>query len=210
LMEVMDRIAEKKDYDEFTKIKDWIPETNVERAARFIYLNKTCFNGLWRVNSHGKFNVPFAKLKNPVIYDRENLMAVSQRLQGAKITNLTFTQALELASAGDLVYLDPPYIPLNSSSSFAQYAKQGFGILEHYSLAGVIDGLTERGVFVVLSNSDTSKTREIYGQTLTLRQLAVTRSISANANSRGSVKEIIGVNYKVPKTSVLHSLKIVG
>lgn len=210
LMDEIDKIAMKKNQYEFDEIKNWEPDSNIERAARFIYLNKTCFNGLWRVNSQGKFNVPFGKLKNPIIYQVENLIAVSQRLAGAKITNLAFSQALEMVSEGDLVYLDPPYLPLNSSSSFAQYAKQGFGLLEHYSLAGVIEGLTKRGAFVILSNSDTPETREIYGQTLTLRQVSVARSISANAESRHSVREIVGVNYRMPKTSGLHSLKILN
>jgi len=194
---------------QFERIKSWKPKTDLETAARFIYLNKTCFNGLWRVNSKGEFNVPWGKLKNPTIFIERDLRSVSQRLSRSTIRNASFASSLEDARSGDLVYIDPPYIPLSSSSSFSKYAKDDFGIMEHFALAGVIEGLTARGVKVILSNSDTPLTREIYGNLLDLRQISVQRNISAAANSRVSVKEIIGVNYSVSKSSQISKLRVV-
>ena len=210
LMNELDRIAKKKNEAEFYKIREWEPSGSIQRSARFIYLNKTCFNGLWRVNSSGKFNVPFGKLKNPLIYDRDNILAISHRLKGATITNLPFANAVDQAKEGDLVYFDPPYIPLNASSSFAQYAKDGFGLMDQYALAGVIEGLTNRGVNVILSNSDTPETREIFGNILSLHQISAPRSISANASSRGNVKEVIGLNFKINNKSEIRHLRVVS
>lgn len=210
LMTRLDEIAKKKNEVEFYKIRSWTPTSDLDRAARFIYLNKTCFKGLWRVNSSGQFNVPFGKLKNPLIYDKKNIISINKRLKGATITNLGFTSAVAGAKEGDLVYFDPPYIPLNVTSSFSQYAKDGFGILDQYALAGVIEGLTSRGVHTILSNSDTKETREIFGSILTLHQVSAPRSISANASSRGEVKEIIGLNFKLSNKSQTSHLRIVS
>jgi len=210
LMRELDKMSKKKDRAEFEAVRASSPRTDLRRASRFIYLNKTCFNGLWRVNSKGGFNVPFGKLKNPRIYDRDNLLLVSERLRGATITNTTFANAVAPARKGDLVYFDPPYIPLNATSSFAQYAKDGFGEMDQHALAGVIKGLTDKGVHVILSNSDTPLTREIFGDVLTLRQVDMARSISAQASSRGTVKEVIGVNFPVATRSALRNLRIVS
>jgi DNA adenine methylase len=210
LMKELDRIAVKKNEVEYYRIREWNPSGNIQRAARFIYLNKTCFNGLWRVNSSGEFNVPFGKLKNPLIYDRSNILSISNRLKGATITNLPFANAVDYAKEGDLVYFDPPYIPLNVSSSFAQYAKEGFGLMDQYALAGVIEGLSNRGVNVILSNSDTKETREIFGPILSLHQISAPRSISAKASSRGDVKEVIGLNFKINNKSELRHLRVVS
>lgn len=190
----------KKKFDEMRKFK---PKSDIKRAARFIYLNKTCFNGLWRVNNKGEFNVPWGKLKNPLIYSESNIRAVSARLSKSKITNLPYSSALESAKKNDLVYLDPPYIPLNSTSNFSKYAKEDFGLLDQYALAGVIQGLSNRGVRVILSNSDTVMTREIFGNLLNLYSISAGRSISANASSRGKINELIGVNFKLKKTNLI-------
>ncbi len=210
LMRELDRIAKKKDETEYYKIREWNPTGSIQRAARFVYLNKTCFNGLWRVNSSGQFNVPFGKLKNPLIYDRANILSISNRLKGATITNLPFANAVDRAKAGDLVYFDPPYIPLTASSSFAQYAKDGFGLMDQYALAGVIEGLSNRGINVILSNSDTKETREIFGPILSLHQISAPRSISANSSSRGDVKEVLGLNFKINSKSELRHLRVVS
>jgi DNA adenine methylase len=194
---------------QFEKIRAWDPKTDLEKAVRFIYLNKTCFNGLWRVNSRGEFNVPWGKLRNPRIFEENDLRVVSQRLQGSTIRNSSFTSCVEDSRKGDLVYFDPPYIPLSNSSSFSKYAKDDFGIMDHFALAGVIEGLTSRGVKVILSNSDTAITKEVYGNQLDLRQISVQRNISASSKSRISVKEIIGVNFSVSKSSQISKLKIV-
>lgn len=188
----------------FEEIRSQRHANAIKRAARFIYLNKTCFNGLWRVNSRGEFNVPWGQIKSPLICDEQNLNAVSARLQKSTITQTTFSSAINAVSSGDVVYFDPPYIPLTSSASFASYAKEGFGIMDQYALAGSISGLTDRGAWVLLSNSDTPETREIFGS-LHLYQLDVTRSISAKSSSRMKVKEILASNSRIPE-SKLHPL----
>ncbi len=206
-LEVLARDVSKK---AFLRVRADQPHDDVSKAARFIYLNKTCFNGLWRVNSKGEFNVPWGQLKNPKILDPENLWAVHTRLQSAHISTGPYQSALESAQKGDLVYLDPPYIPLSASSSFSKYAKEDFGILDQYALAGVIDGLTARGVYVILSNSDTPLTRKIFGDSLALHQIAVQRTISAKASSRKPVNEVIGTNFPTASSSHLRNLKIVS
>jgi DNA adenine methylase len=210
LLKKLELLSKDLSREAFEKVRASRPNHEVDIAARFIYLNKTCFNGLWRVNGKGEFNVPWGQLKNPLIYDRENLVLVSDRLQKSKISNNAFATALVHARKGDLVYFDPPYIPLNATSSFSKYAKEDFGILDQFALAGVIDGLTSAGVHVVLSNSDTPLTRKIFGDSLNLHQISVNRSISANSSSRGSVKEVIGVNFKLHNSSHLKQLKVVS
>jgi DNA adenine methylase len=179
----------------FEKVKRMVPASDLERAARLIYLNKTCFNGLWRVNSKGEFNVPYGRVATPVVCNEPLLRACAARLAGAQVRLASYQSVLNDARAGDLVYLDPPYLPLSPSSAFSKYAKDDFGKLDHYALAGVIRGLSERGVYVMLSNSDVALTRQIFGGLLELRSLDVSRSISASGASRGKVGEVLGVNY---------------
>lgn len=195
LIEKLEEIVKTKSKAEFERIKKSSPKSSIERAARFIYLNRTCFNGLWRVNSRGEFNVPWGKLKNPLIFDEQNILNCHVRLRDATITNLDFSLALKTCKEGDFVYLDPPYIPLTPSSSFSKYAKGDFGLGNHLALAETIEKLTLRGVRVLLSNSDTKTTREIYGDVMNFQKIQVQRSISANSSSRISVGEIIGTNY---------------
>lgn len=194
----------------FARIRAEKPKTDLERAARFIFLNKTCFNGLWRVNSSGQFNVPYGQIKSPLILDEPLLRANSAYLAKAKIRLGSYITAVADAQKGDYVYLDPPYIPLNPTSSFSKYAKDDFTEVDQYALAGAIRGLTERGVKVIFSNSDTPLTRKIYGEYLDLRAISVTRSISAQAASRNKVQEVIGVNFDIPKESALAKLPLLS
>ena len=207
LMKDLIRLGKHTDREAFERVRASRPRTKIEIAARFIYLNKTCFNGLWRVNSKGEFNVPWGKLQNPTIFNESILMANSKRLRGAKIAKRDFSSQLELAQKGDLVYLDPPYIPLSSSSSFSKYSKLDFDISNHEELASCINSLTKKGVFVVLSNSDTSETRRIFGESMNLYQISVGRSIAANSESRKRVNEIIATNYDVDSISDVGLLK---
>ena len=172
-------------------------QTGVEAAARFIYLNKTGFNGLWRVNSKGHYNVPWGQLKNPTIFEPETLRSVAQRLVGARITHTEYSSAVNSAVANDVVYFDPPYIPLSTSSSFSQYAMADFGLMEQNQLAATIAILKSKSVDVILSNSDTELSREIFGSVMNLYQIDASRAIAAKASSRGSVKEIIGTTMKI-------------
>jgi DNA adenine methylase len=206
-MKHLTKLGKQTDREAFEKVRASRPTAKIEIAARFIYLNKTCFNGLWRVNSKGEFNVPWGKLQNPRIFDESILRANSIRLRGAKIAKRDFLSQLKLAQKGDLVYLDPPYIPLSSSSSFSKYSKLDFNISNHEQLANCIESLTKRGVFVVLSNSDTSETRRIFGEFMNLYQISVGRSISANSESRKRVNEVIATNYEVESLSDIGLLK---
>ena len=196
--------------EEFERIRSSKPTTNVTRAARFIYLNKTCFNGLWRVNSSGQFNVPWGKLKNPLIFDPANLEACRKRLIGSKISTGGFDEAVKSAKKNDLVYFDPPYLPLSPSASFSQYAKDNFGIPDHEELAETITRLKKKGVHVILSNSDTPETRRIFGKTLTLRQIMMNRSISAASHARIPVNEVLGTSFEVTKGSDISELKVIS
>lgn len=210
LIEELEKLSRNLSKEEYERIRSSSPTSNVPRAARFIYLNKTCFNGLWRVNSSGQFNVPWGKLKNPLIFDPLNLEACRKRLIGSKITTGGFSEALQSATNNDLVYLDPPYLPLSASSSFSQYAKDDFDVYDHEELAETIVGLTRKGVRVILSNSDTPETRRIFGKTLTLRQIKVSRSISAAGNARTPVNEVLGTNYKIEKGTDISKLKVIS
>ena len=208
LMKKLSKMATNLDALEYDAVRAARPKDDLSKAARFIYLNRTCFNGLWRVNSSGDFNVPFGKLDTPTIFDPLNISALSELLHRSTITNIGFAGAVESARPKDLVYMDPPYMPLTQTASFSAYARDGFGILDHYALAGVIRGLTIRGVKVILSNSDTPETREIFGSVLDLHMISVARSISANASSRGNVGELIGINYQIPGASALANNRI--
>jgi len=195
--------------ESYLRIRASAPRSEIARAARFIYLNKTCFNGLWRVNNEGKFNVPWAGLKAPKVFDEYNLRVASERLKGSKISVGNFQKALVAAERGDLVYLDPPYLPLSSTSNFSKYAKDDFGILDHYALSGVIEGLTAQGIHVILSNSDTPLTRKIFGDSLSLHKISVQRMIPAKSESRNRVNEIIGTNFPIAADSKLRNLRVV-
>jgi DNA adenine methylase len=195
--------------DSFYEIRATLYSDKVSQAARFIYLNKTCFNGLWRVNSRGFFNVPFGSYKNPNILDTENLRLCSKRLQKSKISHGDYVKAVSKAVKGDVVYFDPPYIPLTKTAAFSQYAKEDFGLGDQETLALTIKALTARGVRVILSNSDTPQTRKIFGKHLILRQILVARTISAQASTRKSVYEVIGTNYRLTKDVDLQKLKVI-
>ena len=203
LIKKLSKLARDTSKSAYEKVRSSKPEDEINRAARFIYLNKTCFNGLWRVNSKGLFNVPWGKLKDPLIFDEESLRACSNRLKGAHLTRADFGKAASKARKGDLVYFDPPYLPLTASANFSKYAKDDFTVEDHQRLADLIKALTKTGVHVVLSNSDTPLSREIFGPVLALRQISMNRSISASGNSRKPVMEILGTNFPIPNSATL-------
>jgi DNA adenine methylase len=200
------------DEENYYRIRADIPSDQIERAARFIYLNKTCYNGLWRVNREGFFNVPFDKTKTGKarLFSEANLIACSSRLQESSIEHDGFETAIKHATAGDLVYFDPPYIPVTPTASFSAYSKEGFGENDHRRLAEVIKELTERGVYVLFSNSDTPLTRKIFRNHLTLRHKDMRRSMSADGSNRKNVLEVIGMNYSHTQSSKMSSLKLIS
>lgn len=182
--------------DAYLALRASDPAGPLERAARFIALNRTCFNGLYRVNASGRFNVPWGQLKNPTICNAPLLRADAVKLAGTDIRRGGYAETSADAQRGDFVYLDPPYIPASSTSNFAAYAKEGFGPAEQEQLAAHVRDLTSRGVRVMLSNSDTPLTRSIYAD-LDLHTVSVRRSISAKSSARGTVTEVLGVNYAI-------------
>jgi len=180
--------------DNFYKVREQEPKNDVDKTARLIYLNKTCFNGLYRVNSNGKFNVPFGRYKNPLICDSENLKAVNSALANAKLINGDFTIVLEFADKGDFVYFDPPYHPVSKTASFTGYTKDSFGEEAQERLAEVYRKLDRRGCKMMLSNSDVKFIRDLY-KGYRIEVVKARRMINCKASKRGDVNELVILNY---------------
>jgi DNA adenine methylase len=171
------------------------PTDAIERAARTIFLNRLCFNGLYRVNARGEFNVSYGKVARTSICNAEVLRACATWLRHAEVRSGSYVTALADAREGDVVYLDPPYIPLSPTASFAKYTKDDFSERDQWALAEVIKGLVARGVRVIFSNSNTELTRTIFGSDLNLYALSASRSIAADKDSRARVEEVLGISY---------------
>lgn len=184
--------------DHYYAIRAWDREPDfltrcnpVDRAARFLFLNKTCFQGLWRVNNKkGYNNVPYSYPKK-INVNVENLSSFSHAVKNVKFTHMDFEQALKNAISGDFVYLDPPYIPISKTASFTGYTINGF---DHERLKTACDELTTRGVKFLQSNSDCEMTRELY-KTYDLSRVEVKRMVAAKNSSRGDVFELLIKNY---------------
>ncbi|HEY9888498.1 MAG TPA: DNA adenine methylase, partial [Candidatus Obscuribacterales bacterium] len=167
------------------------------RAARLIYLNKTCFNGLYRENSQGQFNVPMGQYKKPNVCDAATLKQASAALQRADLTCEAFTAVLHRATdAEDFVYFDPPYHPISPTSSFTGYSRYGFGPEDQKRLQQTFAQLAERGVQVMLSNSDCPFIRTLY-QDFYLYEIQAARAINANASRRGKISELVITSYPI-------------
>ena len=184
--------AHSKDY--FYALRDVPPdpESDAYVASWLVYFNRTAFNGLYRVNSKNKFNVPFGSYKNPRICNEPHLRACSALLQGVVAEHEPFDAVLERAVAGDAVYFDPPYVGLSDTANFTSYTKSGFGPEDQVHLRDVAVQLAERDVFVMLSNHDTPWVRELYDEArFELHPVQVARSINSKASKRGAVGELI-------------------
>lgn len=165
-----------------------------DKSAILIFLNKTCFNGMYRENSKGGFNVPFGKHSKPAICDADNLRIVSASLQETTITNASFESAIESAAKNDFVYFDPPYHPLNATSSFTSYAAGDFGVEDQEKLRDIYASLSKKGCKVMLSNSDTPLIRELY-KDFNIQTVLAGRSINSVGTKRGKITEIVVTNY---------------
>ena len=190
----------------FYKVRNQRPDQlpgDAARAARFIYLNKTCFNGLYRVNSEGLFNVPIGRYAKPSIFDEDALRAASVSLKGAELQERPFYKVLEDAGPGDFVYLDPPYDPLTSTAYFTAYTKGDFGPEDQGHLAWVYKELSDRGCRVMLSNSDTELIRLLYRR-FQIERVQARRSINSRSDRRGPITEVVVLNYD-PATGALRS-----
>lgn len=176
-----------------TRALDWTLLSAPEAAARTIYLNRTCFNGLYRVNKRGLFNVPFGHYKNPKILDESAIRAVSLRLQNATIVSGDYKEVLRThAASGDFVFLDPPYLPISSYSDFKRYTKEQFFEEDHVELAAEVHRLHDLGCHVVLTNSNHPLVHEQYKK-FEISVVQTKRYISCRANSRRGEDVIVNV-----------------
>lgn len=182
---------------EMDKSPDFLSLPIYERAARMIYLNKSCFNGLYRVNSKGFFNVPSGKKKKVVCYEGTNLHEIEDFFSNSKlkILNGDFQEAVKNVQAGDFVYFDPPYDTWEDKDSFTSYAKNPFGKAEQKRLADVYKELSDKGAFVMLSNHNTEYIRKLY-KDFNIHVVKAKRMINSKASGRGNVEEVIITNYE--------------
>lgn len=170
--------------------------SNVERAARTIYLNKTCYNGLYRVNSKGQFNAPFGKYKNPKIVNETVIYSMSKYFNNnnIKILNDDYKQALKYLRKGSFVYFDPPYLPISTSSSFTSYTENGFGYKQQVDLKEQCDKLNSRGINFLLSNSYHPDIISLY-KDYNIKVIKAKRAINSVAEKRGEINEVLVYNY---------------
>lgn len=172
-----------------------LPISEIEKTAYLIFLNKTCFNGMYRENSSGGFNSPFGKYKKPPILDQENLFEVSKILKKVKLTALPFEKSLKNAIKNDFIYFDPPYYPLSKTSNFTSYHKDSFTESDQLKLRNIFLDLDKRGCFVMLSNSCTGFIKDIY-EGFRQEIVLANRSINCKASGRGKIKELLIMNYE--------------
>lgn len=172
----------------------------VERGARLIYLNKTAFRGLWRVNRKGQMNVPYGEYARP-LYNSEMILACSAALAGVEIRECDFETALDEAGAGDFVYVDPPYVPLGGFSDFKRYTPGQFHDDDHERLAAAMSRASARGALVLMTNSDTPAARSIF-RDFELTTMATRRDVNLNAKGRAST-DLLASNYELPLAETL-------
>ena len=169
---------------------------SVESAALFLYLNRTAFNGLYRVNSKGEFNVPFGRYSNPKIVYKKRIIETSNLLSGIEIFCKDFDYILEYAERDDICYLDPPYHPISKTANFVEYAQGSFNLKDQERLRDICIKLNEEGVIFVLSNSDTPEINELYRETgFKMNSIETRRSISSKSSSRNSGREVLISNW---------------
>lgn len=188
----------REEYNNYTLEEN---EHNIQRAAQFIYLNRTCFNGLYRVNKAGKFNVPMGSHKNPTICDEENLRNLSKLIQNVQFQYGDYKRSMEYVTENTFVYFDPPYRPLNVTSGFTSYTKEDFNDDNQRELAKFYRELNEQNVKLMLSNSNPKNTNKednffdnIY-QGFNIDEIYASRMINANSKGRGKISEILVTNY---------------
>ena len=197
----------RKDYyykkrEEYNSLKINSEVNNIEKAILFIFLNKTCFNGLYRVNKKGKFNVPMGAYKKPKICDEENLKNVSLTLRNVKIVYADYRESEKFIDDKTFVYIDPPYRPLNITSSFTSYTENDFNDKEQIELAEYINVLNKKGAKIVISNSDPKNNDiddnffdKLY-KNYNINRVKATRMLNSNASLRGAINELLITNYK--------------
>ena len=183
-----------KDY--FYQVRGLVPQnlSALEKAARTIYLNKTCFNGLYRVNKKGEFNVPMGNYKKPSILQIETLKAASRALSPADLSTGHYSVLVDKAQAGEFIYLDPPYHPLSKTAMFTNYVAQAFGEKDQMELAEVAAALSKKGCLVMESNSNTDFIKDLY-KGFKIQEVWARRSINREKSKRGAITELVVTNF---------------
>ncbi len=188
------RLKHSKEYYYYQRNIDTTNLSKIESVARFIYLNKTCFNGLYRVNSKGKFNVPIGSYKNPSIFQEKDLIEAQKLLQGVTLKTMPFEKIINIAQKNDFIYLDPPYHPLSLTSSFTSYTSISFSENDQRRLAEVYRQLDKKGCLLMLSNSYSEFILELYDG-YRIEQVSAKRMINCNGKNRGAIPEAVVMNY---------------
>jgi|SRR3989344_2206078 len=196
LIKELHKLKQLHNKETFYKVRAEDPKllSKLTSASRFIYLNKTCFNGLYRVNSKGGFNVPIGSYKNPAIVNEEELREISKLLQDTEIKVVSFEECLKWAKKGDFVYFDPPYYPLKKES-FTTYTKDKFLEKEQEKLKEVFEQLDKKGCKVMLSNSDTHFIKQLY-KDYNISIVKASRMINCDGSKRGKINEVVITNYE--------------
>jgi len=205
LIKLLEQYKENHNKENYYAVRAKDPKqlSKLERAARFIYLNKTCFNGVYRVNSKGKFNVPMGKYKNPGIVNSKDLIEISALLKNVKVEIKQFHKAIENIKENDFVYFDPPYYPLNKTSNFTEYTEKLFLEKEQIKLSELFKKLDAQSVKVMLSNSNVDFIKRLYkdyNQTI----VQAKRRINSNARKRGTINELVITNYPIQMQKTLN------
>lgn len=178
-------------------VRESEPKTQIEKVSRLLFLNRTCFNGLYRVNSKGKFNVPLGRYSNPNIVNEENLLSVSRALQSKKIQIICrdFAAVLSDTKKGDFVYFDPPYQPVSKTASFTSYTNKDFTYKDLENLVDVSEKLSDKGCKVLHSNSNSKEVRDLFSKEWKIIEVAANRSINSDSTKRTGQKELLIKNY---------------
>ncbi len=182
----------------YYSVRESNPKSQIEKVSRLLFMNRTCFNGLYRVNSKGKFNVPLGRYSNPNIVQEENLRSVNQFLNHNKIIIKCqdFSSTVEKAKRGDFVYFDPPYQPVSKTANFTSYTNSNFGLNDLKRLAKVSNQLTKKGVNVLLSNSSSKQVRELFSsKDWEINKIVANRAINSDSNKRTGHSELLIKNY---------------
>ena len=201
LIDKLENFAKNHTKEFYYKVREWDRKDNfndldpVTKAARFIYLNKTCFNGLYRVNKKGYFNTPIGSYKNPNICDAQTILANSFALKNTIIQNSSFENVIKFAKKGDLVYLDPPYYPLNKTSNFTSYSEFEFLEDKQQKLFDIFYQLDKKGCLVVQSNSDTNFIKNLYAN-YDIQIVNANRFINSKSSGRGKISEVVIRNFE--------------
>ena len=181
----------------YYEVRNQEPKNQIEKVSRLLFLNKTCFNGLYRVNSKGKFNVPLGRYTNPNIVNKENLQIVSKTLQSTKIkiSCRDFGSIIKDAKKGDFVYFDPPYQPISDTANFTSYTHRDFTEDDLERLADLANQLNSKGCNVMLSNSNSKTVKKLFSSGWKIKEIKANRAINSNSQKRTGHKEIIIKNY---------------